>query len=361
MISNFKLTEDELRQLCEAGSMAPSGGNVQPWLVEANGNTLDLTINLERSGSFLDVEGYASFFALGCFTENLLLAAENLGLVYKTEFINSQNVKDFHFQIIFIDRKKGRSELFPFIKERTTNRKISDGSFIEKELVDQLVTISASSQSQMRLSTVFSANDKGKVAKALGKADGVRMMNNELFKEMMNEIRWSEGEVIKTRDGLDLKTLEVPANLGKMLNLVKKFPILRNTVPLSSFENMAKPLLLGCSHLCCLSTSDKITPEIMFEAGRQLERIWLTATKLKISFQPWTVLPFFIMRINFLAGKGFSSSEIETLKISVEDFKAAFGLTTQDMPLFIFRLSIAKPPSARSLRLPWQSFTKIAN
>lgn len=361
MKNNFRLTQDEIRQLCEAGSMAPSGGNAQPWLVKVKGDTLNLTINPGRSVSFLDVEGYASFFALGCFAENLFLAAEHLGLSYKAQFINSKNLKNFHFQIIFIERKNGKNELFRYIKDRSTNRKISDGSFIESALIDQIINIPSAASLKMQLSAVFLANDKTRIAKALGKADGVRMMNNELFKEMMNEIRWSEEEVSETRDGLDLKTLEVPANLGKMLKLVKKFPMLRNTVPLSSFENMAKPLLLGCSHLCCLSTPEKLTPEVMFEAGRILEKIWLTATKLNISFQPWTVLPFFIMRMNFLKGKGFSSSEIETLKKAVEDFKEAFGLATQDMPLFIFRLSRSKPPSARSLRIPWTQFTEIKN
>lgn len=363
-MADFKLTTEEIEKLCIAGSMAPSGGNAQPWLVSIfYSNTFELRLDRKRSESFLDVGRYASFFALGCFTENLLIAAEWLGLKYEFKFLGYRSISEPLVKIIFTARQSTSSitkaSLYPYIEKRVTNRQFYDGTSITEKNIHQLKKLVTASFKNYKISTLSLVEEKTILAEILGRLDVIRILNDSLFQEMVHEIRWSEEEVVKSRDGLDIKTLELPQNAAKGLILLKKFPSMRRVLPRTAFKDMAKPVLLGASHLCCLSVSLKLSPEIMFNGGRALEKLWLEITSLGFSFQPWTIFTFFMIRVNLFKGEKFSDEEIEEIKKAESDFRKVFNLEKDDIPIFIFRLSKSKPPSARSLRLRWEKFTQI--
>lgn len=363
-MNDFKLTKEEIEKLCIAGSMAPSGGNSQPWLVTViNGNTFELKLDKKRSESFLDVGKYASFFALGCFSENLLIAAEWLGLKYEFKFLGYRGISEALVKIVFTARQNipriTEDSLYPYIEKRVTNRQFYDGTSISGKNIQQLKKCITNSFENYKISTLALTEEKTVLAEILGRLDVIRILNDNLFQEMVHEIRWSEEEVVKSRDGLDIKTLELPQNAAKALALLKKFPSMRRVLPRSAFKDMAKPVLLGASHLCCLSVSLKLLPETMFNGGRALEKLWLEITKLGFSFQPWTIFTFFMIRVNLFKGEKFSNEEVEEIKKAESDFRKVFKLEKDDIPIFIFRLSKSKSPSARSLRLGWEEFTEI--
>jgi len=362
MKEDFKLETNEIEKLCEAGAMAPSGGNTQPWKVLIRKNVFEIKLDPKRSDSFIDVGRYASIFSLGCFTENVCIVADYMGIKYELQFIDSKKNNDPFVRISFKSRQKGitsAKSLYPFIKKRTTNRQLYDGAIIDKNDFNSLAQILKNFDKNFRLTFVSSHEKKVKAADILGKADGIRLMNDRLFNEMMGEFRWSQKEVLKTRDGLDLKTLELPGNADKMFLLLKKFPFARKIIPKKALERFARPLMLGCSHLCCLSFRGKPTPHTMFLAGRLIERLWLTATKLNLAIQPWTVFNFILIRATYYPNSGLSrQEENESLQIG-KDFRQLYKLYKTGFPLFIFRLSKAKAPSAHSLRIPWQEYTKV--
>ena len=68
-------------KLFEYANMAPSGGNVQPWIwvFDKKGN-LHLFHDQKRSYSLLDYKGTGSLIAFGAALENLRIAAASLNL-----------------------------------------------------------------------------------------------------------------------------------------------------------------------------------------------------------------------------------------------------------------------------------------
>lgn len=359
---SFELTNKEIEEILTAGSLAPSGGNVQPWrIIVKNNKTMELMLDKKRADTFLDVGHLASYMALGSFMENLTIASESMGLEYVVrEFTPTRLSKPF-VQIIFTGRKENNPPhpLYEQIGKRATNRKLYDGKLISENVVDNLKALTRNKNKNFTLLAVHSEKDKKTVADILGKADGIRTFHKVLFKQMLSEIRWNEREVNESRDGIDMVTLELPAMVGKMMKLMHEHPIIVSTFPREVFENQAKPLLMHSSHLCCLAMNEKPTPTSLFTTGRVLQSLWLTATKHNLAFHPWTVLPFFLMRIDFFEGKGFSKQEIVELRKLDEKVKKVFALSKQQIPVFIFRLSYAKPPTSRSLRLTWKDFTDI--
>lgn len=360
---NFRLTLDEIKALCRAGGMAPSGANAQPWRVVVSKNILELKLDPKRSESFLDVGRYASIFSLGCFAENVRITADAMGLCYKMEILDYKNIEDSFVRFLFFGRQKlvieKQNSLYPYIQKRVTNRQIYDGTIISKINFAVLEKVVAEFDLKYKLRAVYTHEKKIKAADILGKADGIRLTNDQLFNEMMNEFRWSQEEVIKKRDGLDLKTLELPKNGEKMFLLLKNFSFARKIIPRKALERFARPLMLGCSHLCCLGVNGRPTPDKMFLAGQLVERLWLTATKLNLAIQPWTVFNFILLRATYFPRSGFKKEEeTEILKMG-KGFRSLYGLSKDEFPLFIFRLSKAKAPSARSLRIPLQNYTTL--
>jgi len=360
----FTLTDNDIEKLCTAGSRAPSGGNSQPWLVKVNRNTLSIYLDPKRSESFLDVGYYASFFSIGCFLENLTIEALSLGFDFTTTIHDEENITEPLITMTFHGRNNKQSvnqSLQPYIEKRITNRHIYNGMAIEEDKIEQLRK-EVRKNNDFYLFSESSRLGKEKIADILGQADAIRILNENTYKEMIQEFRWDKKEVESTNDGLDIKTLEMPKNAEKLYRLLKDYPSIRQLMPWEAFAGMAKPLLTGCSHLGCFYTSGALTPNNMIVAGSIFERAWLLATKFGIALQPWSILPFFLIRVNKYEGKGFTKSEVEILKTIEEKFYQRLGLSSKETPLFVFRLSYTnKQPSAHPLRIPWTDFTHISS
>jgi hypothetical protein len=346
------LTEDEIATLCTAGAMAPSGGNEQPWRVTVNGNRMLIRSDDQRGdNSFLDVDGYAANFAIGCFAENVAITAQSLGLEY------TEDGSDGTVEFTFTGRRTAwPHELSESIAERVTNRQPGDGTELtDAELQPLLATVDPAYQ----VTAVSTPDAKALVGRALGNADVVRMRNTTMFADMVREMCWSDRETADRRDGLDLRTLELPGATVKLLSLMRRVPWLRNLLPTSKLAETAQLLVTNSSHICCLSTQEPLTRDSMMVAGRSLQRLWLEATRAGLSVHPWTVSTLLLARLETFRGKGFTGREPQEVFTFGTNLRLGFGLLPQDHPVFVFRLFKSTPPAARSLRLPWQSFTTI--
>jgi hypothetical protein len=358
--SVFKLNRIHVKKLVEAGTTAPSGGNIQPWLVSVTGSTMTISLDPKRCGNLLDVDCLASILSLGSFTQNVEIAAQSLNLAYSAQIKEGKSTKDFKVRINFLKSKKATTHpLYSSIKKRVTNRKLHRGNLIDEKTLKKLSRLVADSNENLKLSCVYSTNKKKTVANILGVADAFRTIHQQLFKQMMSEIRWSDSEVKRTRDGIDIKTLELPFHAAKMLKLLNRFPDIAKLAPGRALEDQAKPVLLNSSHLCCLSTLSKPVPGSMFYSGKTLQLLWLMITKLHLELHPWTVLPFFMIRAKYYPSNEFSKKEEKMILDLGVKLRKAFKLRSNSNPIFIFRLSTAKPPSARSLRIPWNRLTSL--
>jgi len=359
----FILTSEEVKQLCIAGSLAPSGGNIQPWKVNVKKNELTISLDHTRSTSFLDVNHLASIFSIGSFVENVLIKADELGLSYQQSILPTRDNADFAVSISFTNRNTSlhanRDTLARFIHKRVTNRRISDGKNIETKKISVLKKLVQNTSHSYALATINTHDQKKILANILGKADAMRTLHTTLFSEMLNELRYSSKEASQTRDGIDINTLELPGNVTKMFTLLKRFPSIPKFLPREAFEDMVKPLILHSSHIGCLTTKLEINPYSLFTAGRIVEKIWLKTTKENIAFHPWTILTFFIIRIRYFNGEGFSKNQISEIYELESMLRNVFSIPHNEHPLFIFRLSYALPPTTNALRLDWKEFTTV--
>jgi hypothetical protein len=362
------LTAEETASLCTAGAMAPSGGNVQPWRVTVTGNVLRIDLDPRRgTSSFLDVGGYASLIAIGCFAENVGIAARSRGLGQEwalrvaTRGVHEVSVRDATVEFTFSGREPAAAhELYEYLPRRVTARRMVDGGRPGKTETERLAAVVPEVDARLRLATLSDPVPRKSLGRVLGAADVIRMRNRAMFSDTVREICWTEREALARRDGIDLRTLELPRGTEKSLLMLRRRPWLRALVPEGTLTATARSLAADCSCVCCLSTSSELDRETAIAAGMALQRLWLSATRDGLSVHPWTVSALELIRLERFAGAGFTARERRAVARLAERLRDAFGLAPTDTPVLVLRLSEAVPPRVRALRLPWQSFTTLA-
>ena len=360
----FRLTPEELRRLVEAGGMAPSGGNVQPWRVFATEDALAVGFDLPRATSFLDAGRLASALAVGSFVENVTIAAESLGLRFTLELGDMTDDETPLATLRFVERRDPAEvwphPLYPFIPRRVTNRHLHEGPPIDARTIDAITAAAREPEGRCRC-VALGASEAQAVARLLGATDVLRMFHREMHEQMFAELRWTPEESEATRDGIDVATLELPPEAVTQLGALRSHELVVRAVPPEAIAGLAERAILGSSHMACLAVSlPGGTPSRrgLFMAGQALTRLWLTATRLGVALQPWSVLPFLVLRVRHFGAPGLSAAEASELERLGREMEQLWGLQAGEVPSFVFRLACAPAPSARALRLPWTRYTE---
>lgn len=357
-MSNFSLTKEQCLRFCQAGAMAPSGGNLQPWSVTIHPDVWEISLVPERIDTILDYQRAASVFALGAFVENVILAAQAEQIACHIAW---QEADDIRVQLTFSPEDTTDPETLKLAKsipQRMTSRTMSDGTAILES--DITVLLQAFTENQnIKIAFINAEPDKKRFADLIGKSDGIRTLHDGLFEQMMAEMRFTQKEVEETRDGMDVKTLELPGNVVSMLGLLAKHPGMRKIIPKKAFEDQVKPLLRSASHVACVYLNEPVSTTLLFESGRKVERLWLQATEVDIRLQPWTVQTFIAMRAQDETDTVFTIEEKQEIIGINQEISSLFALPQTGIPLFLFRLYRGKQSKIRSLRLDWTQFVRF--
>jgi len=352
----MRLSLKEKHRITIQGAKAPSGGNIQPWHVSWKGDEMFVHLDSKRKQSFLDVGSSASIFSIGSFVENIVQTSEIMKI--QVEIILSEKISDDALiaQLKFSKqtKKKSTNILGGYIDERTTNRKFYDGRLISSAEISEIMDMPHMFKG-VSLRTEFLNSKKKEISEIVGEGDIIRTIHDKLFSQMMLEIRWNDMEAELSRDGLDIKTLELPKYVARMLNLISKDLKIRKLFPRNVYGENAKVMINGSSHVGCICIDDK---ESLFNAGRVLEYVWLKATAKEIYIQPWTVLTFMWLRLSQNKGQGFNEDEVRMLDSLELRFKKVFSIKKESTPIFIFRIFKSKPPSRKSLRRSLSDYCK---
>lgn len=356
--SAYFLSKEELKEIVEKANMAPSGGNVQPWIwVFDKKGVLHLFHDSKRSHSMLDYKGTGSLIAFGAALENLRLAAAKIGI--ETE--NITHIENFGEELIasirFISKIKKSVEV-PYleladgISLRCTNRKNGERVFLKPEEISELENLAVESGLNLKFSE--DESDLENLAKVVGGMDRMRLFHEQGIADFIKEVRWSDKEAIETKDGIDIATLELSGTEKAAMGLLKDprtVKFFRKFLMGYGLTKISKDTLLTASGVALLQGGE-FHPNSYLNAGRALQRIWIKANCMGISFQPVTAMLFIFNLVEREKESGFSSKEGQEIKKLKNDFNSIFKNNENDQNLFLFRLNKMGEPSVRALRRP---------
>ena len=347
------ISQDAMTFLVKAGAQAPSGDNCQPWKFDMRENRIDLFLDPLKDESFFNVNQIASLISCGAVIENIKIAASALGLNTRIE---SFEPKKNDNQVAGIDLLPGGDQADPLsdqIWKRHTNRKFYDKKPLPQSVTDQLIS-SIEDFPETDLQVITDRKKMKKLAKMIFQVDRIRTEYRPLHDHLMSMIRFTDQEMIETRDGLPLKNLEAGIAGELFLKMTKPWAVMNmmnrigvgRMVALHSYQGMVNSSGIG------LLTVNGTSGIDFLKGGQALQRLWLTLTSLGLQMQPMTAITLFYLR-RFLNGKGdFSKKHTAVLDRLEPEYKALFPKLNNDNPgqVMLFRFGFSDDVGCRTLR-----------
>lgn len=335
--------------MVKAATVAPSPDNNQPWLFRET--TAGLDVYLDRARSLpSDVKSMFDMTALGAAVENAVIAASEFEM--QTEVICAANdVIDQKAEqpIAQLRLRSGgdRDPLYSAIDDRCTCRKPYSSSPLPTSVQEEL-TASCDRFADVRVSWLSSSEDKKKFGTLIASTDALRFQHQPFHEELFRQLRFRLRDVESTRDGLDVRTLELPPGVTTVLGWLRSWSVM-NTVHrlrLTSLLTVPSAISVRMSGAVAIVSVSVPTAEAFFNGGRAIQRLWLAGTNLGLSMHPLGSLPIFLLQPD---PKPAFRSTIEKAKCGVD---ALFPKLKGRVMQLGLRVGYSKPPSYRSLRRP---------
>lgn len=342
---------DPLLAVCHAASLAPSGGNVQPWHFELSADSL--AFELDRSKTTrMDVRYRGSYVALGASVFNARVAAASAGRLGSVRYFPDGPSSDVVASLAFgTEGDGGLAELYPGMLARCTNRRHGTPSPFDLSLAAELTRHVAAEGARLQLVTERTRLDE--CAEILAQCERIRFLTPMLHREMMSELRWPGQEAAT---GIDVRTLELPPSDLAALDVIRRTDV----VGLLGKWNAGDALGDGSrkavrsSSALAVVTVDAATPVAYLRGGAALERLWIAAQQAGLGVQPVSpVFMFAVQHSDFqaLGGEQWGSALVD---LSLR-FRELVGIDPATSLVLVLRLSHAPPPSLRSTRLPLET------
>lgn len=340
-----------INKILESAILAPSGDNCQPWRLMIKDNQVSILNLPEKDKSLFNFRQRASLIAHGALIENIMIASSPLGYNARLKTFPDAINPNLIASIELEKSDAVEEPLYPYIPQRATNRK----SYKPIDLADEqkLTLLNVPKFLGTGELKLLDGEDKRILAKAIGINDRLVFGNRYLHEFLFEHIRWTEEEAVNTRDGLYIKTLELSAQQEIGFRLLKKWGLVKTLNKLGLLEviaRQAEKLFLSAAAAGAVVV-DGNSSEDFLAGGRLVQRIWLEATRMGLSFQPMTGITFLIQRVLDREAEGLSEKEVKLLMDAYEMIRSILRIKNETI-VMIFRIGISDPPTARSLRLP---------
>lgn len=342
--------KDIFKKIIDAGALAPSGENCQPWKFVVNQESIKLYNLPERDQSLYNIDQFASCIAHGAVLENMSIAAAANG--YKLNinlFPNQKEDPNLVAEISATPDTVSTSTLYDQISRRTTNRKPYMGTLLTTSQENTLIKVSENSGG---VSFLFNA-DKNKmkdIGIAASSGERIVLENKELHNFFFQHINWTKEEDDIKKSGFYLETLELPEKDKKGFRVASKWNLIKvlNLVGISKKVAKKNAMLYSTGAGVGAITIKRLSPENFIMAGRILQRVWLNATKLDLNIHPMTGILFLKLRLDLDKNSRISQKHSKIISSSYQKICDSFG--TKDRIVMLFRIGIAEQPTARASR-----------
>ncbi|MDR1823964.1 MAG: hypothetical protein LBR27_01275 [Bifidobacteriaceae bacterium] len=271
-----------VRESLYYASLAPNSHNAQMWQVTAYPSRGELAIALDpdRLLPVTDPAGREALISVGAFTENLVQSLEAYG--YEVEVTTTQVAeagRDGPVVIVHYGGNPGEPDgIGQQALEAMTLRHTEKGVMLALPLTAaQLEALAA-----VPGVTYFQDGSDGFAYLAGGTVTAYRDQANDLAarQELAGWLRLSNGEALAQRDGLPAEQLGITGITKTLYYLTTSQADLTGDSFANQGISRTEKQVDGAAGFAVLVGDDPIT------AGRDLERLWLAATRAGVSVQP---------------------------------------------------------------------------
>jgi len=276
-----------LAHLLEAASRAPSAHNTQPWRLSWLSDELQVFVPEDRMLAAADPNGFDTLHAIGTLVENLLLTLRQLGLEGEYETAEHWDLKQPIIQLRWRTRPglKPDPTLYRMIPIRRTSRRPYCPDVVSPHA---LAEIRAAAAFPSKLYVLIDPEAIAEIRSLAAKTGALSLQDGNYTAELYRWLRFSRSDSPWYRDGLNAECMgwnALEARLARQFLKPKVATVLAKSRwtrwLYANIEEQAPfaPVL-------CLLTSADCSFVGHLNAGRNLQRVWLTAAAHGLATHP---------------------------------------------------------------------------
>jgi hypothetical protein len=329
-----------LAHLLDAAGRAPSAHNTQPWVLRPRGSDeLEVSVRAGRTLPAADPTGADTLHSLGAMLENLLITLAHLGCAAEYEVMGPVAPEAPVLRIRWRpagrspsvrDRNGDPAALYRMIPIRRTSRLRYDAAPIAPEI---LAALRAAVRPPGALYVLTEARAIAEVRALVAAATAEQLADAPVARELYGWLRFSPRDRRWYRDGLNAACMGWRSWEAAAIRLL----LAPSVLPFLSRWGLHRALCADVDQQAppapaiCLLTVEEESVAARIEAGRILQRLWLTAALHGLVTHPLS------------AAVDVTSTRPRVLE--------RFGVPAGQSHVNLFRLGRSAPP-ARSSRLP---------
>ena len=185
------------RELVRYATLAPSSHNSQCWKFKLGDGRISILPDRERRCPAVDPDDHHLYVSLGCAAENLVLAAEALGLHGEVGFDPAADAVDV---LLTPAAAAVRSALFEAIPQRQSTRGAYDGRAVAAAELKSLEQ--AGTGRGVRVVLLTERAQVEQIIEYITRANTAQLADRAFVAELKRWIRFNAREAVTTRDGL---------------------------------------------------------------------------------------------------------------------------------------------------------------
>jgi hypothetical protein len=353
------------RLLVDAALSAPTGENCQPFTFRREGDALLVCHDGDRARHRLNPREHASLISLGCLLEAVELRAGRLGLGMELDELDvgSGEPRDGGAgapwaRLRFPARGNGSGSdsdaatLEAALPQRATDRRPFRPGAVPEALRTALL-LDARRFSDCRL--ILRGPATGALRELILESDSLLWSDPAVARDAIRWVRFSDAELLRTRDGLNWRNLGYPIGIGQLSRVVRGGPGALRLLRAAGGAVASRALLarlVDSATLTGLVAVRGTGRQRLVEAGRLSMRAWLRLTAAGWGFQPLTLPSLCVYNATVGALPLDLPASARALLLGGEPvLREAFELGARELPLWMFRAGPSEPLPA-NLRVP---------
>jgi len=335
-------------QVAIAAMRAPSGGNVQPWLIEAGEDEIAICLAPQYSPT-IDVGFRGSAVAVGAAVFNARVAAAHHGILGPVTIDEPAHGSWSPLHATLWYGKGGNpdlADLYGAVLARETNRDKGTPTPLTDEVAGALSAAAEREGGRLRLITA-----PGQIAAAaeiLGASDRIRFLTPHLHQEMIAELRWPGDP--DPDAGIDVHSLGLGDGGLVMLELLRRPEVMAQLADWNAGEALGDDMR-GRVHASSALAIVTVTGGALRDyaaGGSAAEAVWVHAQQHGLAVQP--ISPVWLFAHDTADLTKLSARFAGELGILQRQFVDLAGIDADERIALILRLTVAAPPAVTSRR-----------
>ncbi len=344
-------------KLVQAAVLAPSPDNNQPWRFVSRDDQLRVYLDPQRTLPS-DVNAMYDLTGVGAAVENICIEARQMGCEPHVDCrpgpTGSSRDEAPRLVATLTFAPGGIPDpLFPHLEPRCTWRKPYSTQPVVDSSLEKLAD-AARGFSEIQLDWVTDRARIRAFARLIALSDRFRFEYEPFHHEIFRQLRFSAEDAEQTRDGLDVRTLELPRGAAFLLRRLRPWKRMKliNRLGLGRLLTLPSALTVWKSGALGVLSLPEPTATGFLRGGRAMQRIWLAADAEDLALQPLGSPAIFLGQLEQLEGRNLTVAHQQLSNRLGGRFRQLIPTTAGRTLLMAVRLGYSKPPRVRSLRRP---------